>query len=287
MRLWYDTTLACDGGQGGLRISYPVKDGFVEYSFVHSVVPEKNCDIWRMSVVNALNGAGEFLHCLTKSSAEWEMALRLKGRPDFIGGFNHGDEIGQEPIFLLDGKEFEPEDLAEQREFSKLEISVSSTGFDPASPCEAVLFHQKKYVFDTDGVHLEQEVFWNKDVELCGRFKSYLAMMPPLKHDPKDEQARVTTSVGFGGATLQPITKLPVERENERCIAVSGDVYRFTMEVSDYEPLYSNSYYALLTDNGNHRNYHKMYIAFAGGAEELILAGTRWHAKTHYRIEKL
>lgn len=287
MKLWYDSALAYDGGQGGLRILYPVKDGFVEYSFVHSVVPEKNCDIWRMSVVNALDGTGAFLHRLTKSTAEWEMALRLKGRPDFIGGFNHGDERGQAPIFRLDGMEFSPPSLSEPKVFSRLEIFVCSTGFDPASPSEAVLSHQKKYVFDADGVHLEQEVLWSKDAVLCGRFKSYLAMMPPLKHDPKDEQKRLTDSVAFGSSPLQPITRLPVEGERVQRITVSGDAYRFTMEVSDYEPLYPNSYYALLTDNGNHRNYHKMYIAFAGGAEESVSAGTRWHAKTHYRIEKL
>lgn len=287
MKLWYDGALAYDGGQGGLRILYPVKDGFVEYSFVHSVVPEKNCDVWRMSVVNALSGEGAFLHPLTKSTAEWEMAIRLKDRPDFIGGFNHGDERGQAPIFHLDGKEFSPKTLTEPVEFSRLEISVRSTGFDPASPEDAVLSHQKNYVFGADGVHLEQEVIWSKDVQLCGRFKSYLAMMPPLKHEPVDEQKRLTTSVGFDLSPLQPITRLPAEEKKVKRITVSGDAYRFTMEVSDYEPLYPNSYYALLTDNGNHRNYHKMYIAFAGGAEESVPAGTRWHAETHYFIEKL
>ena len=101
MKIIYDGNLTFDGSQGGLRILYP--DAFVEYTFVHSVVPEKNCDLWRMSVVNALDENGAFLHPLTKAHAEWEMAIRLRDRPDFIGGAAHGDEIGEAPICCMDG----------------------------------------------------------------------------------------------------------------------------------------------------------------------------------------
>ncbi|MBQ3075271.1 MAG: hypothetical protein IJC26_04300 [Clostridia bacterium] len=288
MKIRYDKTLNCDGGTGGFRILYPTCDGFIEYNFVHSVVPEKNCDIWRMSVVNALDDKGAFLHRLTKGAAEWEMAIRLKDRPDFIGGFNHGDEIGTEPTFILDGEEIAPQDVAEWRAFSKLEIKMDSIGFDPASPSEAVLSHRKEYVYDAEGVHLFQEVLWKKDAVLDGRLRSYLAMMPPLKHDPKDESRPITDSFAFGKAPLQKITHLPVEEKGVFSFTVTGTecAYRFTMSVGDYAPLYPNSYLALLTDNGKHMNYHKMYIAFAGGAEEPVPAGTKWQASTHYRIEK-
>lgn len=286
MRVFYDSTLSCDQGQGGLRIRYPAKDGFVEFTFVHSVVLEKNCDIWRMSVVNALNEKGELLHPLTKAHAEWEMAVRLENRPDFIGGYNHGDEIGLSPVFLLDGKEISPEDLPEWREFSRLEISVDSTGFDPANPSEEVLKHRKDYVFDADGVHLTQSVTWTKDVVLDGKFKSFLAMMPPLKHEPKNEEKNITDSFSFGGEPSL-ITKLPLENRNTSRITVAGmeSGYVFTMSVGDYKPLYPNSYLALLTDNGG-MNYNKMYVAFAGGNFDVIPAGTLWSSITHYRIEK-
>ena len=51
MKLRYDETLSVEHGRGGLRILYP---GGIEYTFVHTVYPERNCDVWRMSVVNAL-----------------------------------------------------------------------------------------------------------------------------------------------------------------------------------------------------------------------------------------
>lgn len=285
MKVVYDPALSCDGGRGGFRVLYPVRDGFLEYNFVHSVSAEKNCDLWRMSVVNGLDESGAFCRRLTKGGAEWEMALRLKGRPDFIGGFNHGDEVGREPVFFLDGALLFPEALTEARDCSKLEISVESVGFDPADPSVALLSHRKHYLFDSSGVEVEQEVLWKRDVVLDGKFKSYFAMMPPLKHAPKQEEETVTHSYSFGEEKTALITRLPVEAGGVSRITVEGDSYRFTMSAADYQPRYDNGYFALLTDNGN-LNYHKMYLAFAGGKEETVSAGTRWRAKTHYRIEK-
>lgn len=288
MKIIYDGNLTCDGSQGGLRILYPEKDGFVEYTFVHSVVPEKNCDLWRMSVVNALDANGAFLHPLTKAHAEWEMAIRLENRPDFIGGYNHGDEIGRSPVFVLDGETVDPETLFRFREFSRLEISVDSTGYDPADPSEVLLKHHKKYCFNATGVHLEQEVLWLQDVTLDGRLRSYLAMMPPLKHDPKEPERAITDSFAFGNAPFQSIGKLPVESRETCSIQVKGEQsrFRFRMTAEGYEPCYPNGYFALLTDNGSHMNYHKMYIAFVGGDEENIPAGTKWRGVTHYSIDK-
>ena len=286
IRICYDPSLSCDSAQGGLRIRYSVTGGFVEYSFVHSVVAEKNCDMWRLSIVNALDENGMLLHPLTKKNAEWEMAIRLKGRPDFIGGFNHGDEIGSEPLFSVDGRAFAVEELSSWQECERLEISVDSVGFDPASPEKKVLTHRKEYLFDSDGVHLSQSVTWLCDVVLEQKLKSYLAMMPPIKHDPQNTEEIVTDSFAFGSDSVAPIETLPQERRDTHKITVQGEKgYRFVMEGEDYAPLYPNSYLALLTDNGN-CNYNKMYIAFAGGREDEIPAGTVWRAKTHYRIDQ-
>ena len=285
MKIRYDASLSHDGGKGGLRILYPVMDGYIEYTFLHSVAPEKNCDIWRMSIVNALDERGEFLYRLTKASAEWEMAIRLEGRPDFIGGFNHGDEIGCSPIFCLDGKSVAPEELSEPRDFSRLEVTVESTGFDPASPAVPVLSHKKEYLYGENGVDLRQEVIWQRDVTLATKMKSYLAMMPPLKYSPGDEAFSITDSFAFCDDRIQSITHLPIESEQTKGITVEGKEYRFVMQASEYAPLYPNSYFSFLTDNGN-LNYNKMYISFAGGEADFISAGTRWTARTHYRIEK-
>ena len=285
MKIRYDGSMTFDGAQGGLRILYPAQKGFIEYTFLHSVHPQRNCDTWRMSVVNLLDEKGAFLHRLTKDGAEWEMAVRLEDRPDFIGGFIHGDEIGTAPVIFLDGKQTELWDLASWKEFSQLEIRADSVGFDPTEPGKAVLNHHKHLRYDAEGVHLEQEVLWLENVTLDSKFKSFLAMMPPVKHDPNDPENRITGSFAMKGEPLQSITTLPVTQTDVQTFTVAGTNSRFTMCVEGYAPLYSNSYLAHLSDNGSHLNYHKMYITFAGGTKDEIPAGTKWHAVTHYKIE--
>ena len=287
MKVCYDESLRIEGGQGGLRILYPTATGSIEYTFLHSVQPERNCDVWRMGVVNALDEKGAFLHRLTKDGAEWEMAVRLADRPDFIGGFIHGDEIGTEPLIILDGQPAALCDLTGWREFSCMKIRAESRGFDPAEPARAVLTHRKQLVYDAEGVHLEQEVSWLENVTLDSKFKSFLAMMPPVKHDPENPANRITDSFAMGADAVRGIAALPVAGKNVQNFTVEGreSGYRFMMSVEDYAPRYPNSYLASLSDNSN-QNYHKMYIAFAGGEADEICAGTKWHAVTHYQITK-
>lgn len=242
-----------------------------------------------MSVANALDARGQVLHPLTKERAEWEMAIRLLNRPDFIGGYNHGDEIGTPPAIYLDGAAVSLEDLTQTRPFQTLEITVDSIGYDPAEPSSAILEHRKEYRFDAAGVHLKQTVHFLKEVLLDGQLKSYLAMMPPLKHRPDDETKKITDFYFFDDDQPQPIQSLPKRAETVRKMTVFGQEsgYRFSMEAEGYDPLYPNHHFAQLTDNGHNANYHKMYIAFAGGAQTPIPQGTRWYATTHYSIEKI
>lgn len=282
----YDPTLCCDESCGGLRILYPAHS--LEHLFVRSIVPQKNCDLWRLSVANAIGKQGQVLHPLTKERAEWEMAIRLLNRPDFIGGYNHGDEIGTPPTIRLDNVAVSLEELTKEHLFQTLEITVDSIGYDPAEPSVAILEHRKEYRFDAAGVHLTQTVHFLKDVRLDDQLKSYLAMMPPLKHRPDDEAKKITDSYFFNDDQPQPIQSLPQRAEKAQKITVFGKEsgYRFSMEVSGYDPLYPNHHFAQLTDNGHNANYHKMYIAFADGAQSPIPQGTRWHTTTHYSIEK-
>ena len=288
LQITYDPAMDQEGAREGLRIRYPVKEGMVEYTFVHSVVPETNCDIWRLSVVNALDGQGNFLFALTKEHAEWEMAIRLAGRPDFIGGYAHGDEIGEAPSFWLDGVPVRPEELQNAR-CEEFKVRVFSVGYDPSQREQAVLRHQKTYWFREAGVELEQEVEWIRDVRMDAHCNSYLSMMPPVKHDPAQESRIMTDSWAWDEEPQTPILQREMEREQAGKITVTGreSRWRFTMEGADYEPRYPGSFRGLITDNQPGSNYHKMYLFFVGGMEAVVPAGKRWHARTRYRIDQL
>lgn len=287
-KVLYDPGLCYDHGQGGLRVFCPGCAGWINYNFVRSVVPERNADVWRMSVINACAEQGQLLCQLTNDGAEWEMAVRLAGRPDFIGGFNHGDEQGGEPALYLDGERTAPEALRQTRDCRQMRLTILSTGYDPAAPDRAVFRHRKEFSVDDGGVHLQQEIHWLTEEQLDNRFRSYLAMMPPLKHEKGHPDRILTDSFAFDSRTPAPILRLPVESANVSALTVLGSQsgYVFTLRAEALSPRYESGGAALLTDNGG-VNYHKMYITFAGGAGEIIPAGTVWRAATHYAVKKV
>lgn len=119
------------------------------------------------------------------------------------------------------------------------------------------------------------------------KFKSFLAMMPPLKCEVDHPEKSVTDTFYTDHSEEKAIETLPVALGKTRRVCVKGSEsrLRFTMEAEGYEPLYQNSYQGLLSDNGASHNYHKMYIAFAGGTEETVTKGTVWKATTRYQID--
>ena len=100
-----------DAGIEGLRLYLPIEKGYVNYNIVHSVSEGRQCDTWRMSVVYLCDEKLCRIRPGTRAGAEWEMALKLTGRPDFIGGFAHGDEVFYKTEVTVDGQKRELESL--------------------------------------------------------------------------------------------------------------------------------------------------------------------------------
>lgn len=288
----YSTDIGYESAVEGLKIFLPTEQGYVNHNFIHTVNTVKNADIWRLSVANVADDSLNITNQITKEGAEWEMALRLKGRPDFIGGFAHGDEKFTDLSVTVDGKETDIKTLTEARMFNELKMVVRSVGFDPSAQSEKVLLHTKEFTVTKDGVTVYQTVEWLKDCELDPRFKCFMAMMPPLKHALENDAEIITDSYFTDlDGTPRDIRSLPVVLGVIKSVTVSGkdSGLTFNMAVSDYSPLYDNAYLASLSDNGSKNNYNKMYIAFAGGMNgevyETVAKGDIWTSKTHYTIE--
>jgi len=89
----YDPSVDFESALGGLKFFIPTANGYINYNLVHSVNSDRNCDTWRLGKAFAFDHHFENEIALTPPGAEWDMALRLSGRTDFIGGYAHGDEI--------------------------------------------------------------------------------------------------------------------------------------------------------------------------------------------------
>ena len=268
----YDPSVNFESAVGGLKIFVPTSIGYINYHLVHSVNIERNCDTWRLSKAYAVDDRFENAYELTPKGAEWDMALRLDGRSDFIGGFAHGDEIYTSFCVEINGTILRVEDLTTLTPFDEMRITVQSIGYDPSSPSVAALTHQKEYSINTDGILLNQRVEWLNDYTLGS---SYMAMMPPLK----DLTDRVYTDV-------TPTPKVASKNYGYTSGASEAVVYgtssgiRFEMSVPQY-PSFPGGNKFLLTDNsGGH--YNKMYFVICNGAT--VSKGDVWETTTKYAI---
>ena len=260
-----------------LCIYLPTWKGYINWNIVHSKNASLQIDTWRMGVVYQYDDAIETQkNTLTLAGAEWEMAIMLKGRPDFIGGNAHGDELYTEMLLWVDGKPTEVSSLTELTSFDKIVIKVASVGYDPSSPTTAVFKHWKTFTITKCGIRVEQKVEWLGDYLLD---TSYLGMMPPLK--------TVTNTYSLDGKESIPETDIPnavISGKglwNSLCVSGRyGLTFRMTVEKYLTDAEGKNGY--MLTGDDS-RLYNKMYFPIQHNGS--VKAGDVWETVTVYQIQ--
>lgn len=269
----YDPSVDFEGARGGLRIFLPTARGYVNFNLVYSVKEDRNCNTWRLSKAFAVDDHLENEYELTPKGAEWDMAVKLDGRPDFIGGYAHGDEVYTALTVSVDGRPVAMDSLRDLTSFAVLRITVTSNGFDPSDPTTRALKHFKEFIITGEGITLNQRVEWLDDYTLGS---SYLAMMPPLKAltdlvytdaDPTPKEA-IASYGSVPGAT-------------EAVVYGTTSGISFRMSVPKYPSLAGGNKF-LLTDNHG-RPYNKMYFVVCKDAT--VSKGDVWESTTQYRIE--
>jgi hypothetical protein len=264
-----------DSGIEALKLYIPTCGGYINYNIAHSVMKSTKCDTWRLSVVYYCDGDFAPIKPLTRSGAEWEMALKIKGRPDFIGGYAHGDEVFEKIAVKIDGSEIELENLCELTAFKELSFEVWSRGFDPVDSKTEALLHYKKITVSGDGVKVEQRVEWLNDYELTN---SYMAMMPPFKeftdhyYTNADQRKRPIVP----GEVITNTGDI-----NSLCLCGSSG-FTFEMKAVKYLTDKDGKNTFLVTDNGG-VPYNKMY--FYLNHNGAVRSGEVWETETEYTVK--
>ena len=286
LKVIYNENMSYEKGQGGLAIYIPTEKGYINYNFVHSVYADRNADMWRLTVANLANANGGIVKQITKDGAEWEMAVRIMDRPDFIGGYAHGDEIYSSLEVYVDGVKTEITSLKQCTTFTEMKILMDSVGYDPSDGTTKALDHHKEYTIHKDGIKLEQTVEWCKDYQM--RKSSYLAMMPPVKYSVTNEEDIITdscyTDLDETPKTISKTGGFSLTTEGVSSVCVYGEksgVY-FTMSKANYNQSKVGNSEMILSDNGG-LNYNKMYFVYCG--EDTEEAGEVWDSTTTYQIE--
>ena len=269
----YDPAVDFEGAVGALRVFVPAEKGYVNYNIVHSVVEKRNCNTWRLGKAFALDDALKNEYELTPKGAEWDMALRLTGRPDFIGGYAHGDEIFSSLSVNVDGKNVELRSLETLTPFNEMTVTVESTGYDPGDPAIPVLKHFKQYLINPNGILLNQRVEWLNDYTLES---SYMAMMPPLKTLTDSFYTNIDT------APKEAVSNYGlVLGATEAVVFGLQSKISFSMSVPNYPCLIGGNRLSLTDNNGG--LYNKMYFHICDGAS--VAKGDVWETSTKYNIQ--
>lgn len=269
----YDAGYTGEQSVEGLHFYIPTEIGYIDHVYGHTVVESRNADIWRLSLVYMCDDNLANPVQIT-TVGEWDMALMISGRPDFIGGHAHGDEITTDIKFILDGVETDIKTLAQATEFKTMVIIQDSIGYDPLDGVTPVLKHHKEHKITHAGIRLDQTVEWLGDYTMS---HSYLAMMPPSKAYTDSYYTNLTPPALVD---LSTGTKY-VDGATSVTVYGSESGLYFTMTVNEYDTYIKP--YMSIADNGGGA-YNKMYFTFVKNGT--VSKGDVWETMTVYRIEK-
>ena len=247
----YDPEFRFEKSVECLHVYIPTEIGYIDHTFGHTVSDEINADMWRLSIAFMCDDDLENAVSIT-NSGEWDMAIRLVDRPDFIGGFAHGDERLTDVKFIVDGVEAAPTSFTDATEFETMTVIENSIGFDPLDSKTAVFEHHKEITFSKEGVRVDQNVKWLGDYDFS---HAYFAMMPPAKQYTDSFYTNITEPQDISVPPhheLDGVTSMTV-------FGKESGLY-FTMTVNEYD-LYGKPHMSIRDNGGG--PYNKMYLSLA------------------------
>ena len=271
-----------------INIYLPTHYGYIRYAFGHSVDANINADSWRIFRAVAVDeNLTDRFH--VTAHGEWEMALRLDGGTDFIGGILHGDEVMENVKFFLDGKECDISTLTSLTDFSELRIVENTILYNPDVANENVAEHSKEYIFTADGVTINQRVKWLMAKTLT---TSYSCMLPMIRGNDTVSELQITADyyddndyktydVSVGGMSGYPFTW---HRDVTRaCFWAEESGIFASAEIVKQPPALTGGGMSFLQNTVN--QYNKLYFSICGiGATYTTSANETWRWSQRYTI---
>ena len=161
---------------------------YLRYKFVHFVDNGMNADGWVQRTVDLVSHSKKVVITPVVNDGEWEMAIMITGRPDFIGCMNHGSEISTIVNFYFDGVNSA---ITEGKSLvcKEIKINQKSTMYDPADETTIVGYHYKTYIITADGIEIRQRIEW---VTAQNLGLSYTCMLPAIRGNDTYTPIQVT-----------------------------------------------------------------------------------------------
>lgn len=285
-------SVAYTGAIEVVDVYIPAKVGYVHILLGHcqGVATASNApfDCWRIIRFSSVDSGLVNRYHITQNG-ETEMAVKIKGRDDFIGGHSHGDErsITGSVVFILDGEKVDPTTLTDLIEFDELRVFEVTAMYDPADHATQVATHGKEYVITKDGVELNQSVNWLGEYGLDA---SYMPMACAIRGNDTTSAMQITdTYIDDGNFIPYDVSTAGFTGYPRN---LKDDVSKITL-LSDKSGLcFSVSILETpeLTGRGtylfNGAAYNKIYCAVCGyEAEHTTSVGEKWRVRAKFQIE--
>lgn len=270
IRVAYDSSSGSDSSTESINIFVPrsTRGKTVRYSMGHCIDNSINSNVWRLMYVYDCK-YHQVIGTVMNRRGEFECAIKLQGRPDFSGGYVHGDEIDQQVTFLCDGV---VKTAANTSGFyNEFRVVRNSILYDPVDNTTPIAEHGVEYIYTVNGLEINQSVKWLVDASLAG---CYLAMLPILKtfstyrYDDTNFKKVENTQSNYS-----------VTIPNAKSVTEYIDGISTTMEIDEYPTGLTGGDCALVTDN-NGESYNKVYFVICTGGT--VANGTLWKSKTKY-----
>lgn len=263
-------------GSDNLDIFIPSASGYVKYVFGRSNNQTGYLDLWKMLNAYKCNDAGVEQLAIT-TAGEWEAAIFIIGRDDFMGGV-HGDEIYTSIKCFADGALVDLATAQSGLKFNELRVLETSTMYDPADHTTQMATHTSEHVFTADGLVINQSIKWLASAQLGS---SYMAMFPVAQAvssaycTDKDYTPVAIPEGGAGQINIYGVKSVNVWDEASGIFCVFG--------VERYVNTQDDTRHFLMHNNGQSGTYNKCYF-FTSHSGDSVSANDIWKSTTIYKI---
>lgn len=273
-----------------IYVLIPAKTGYVRITLGHTINTTVNANVWRIDRVDAIEDDMNTVRFPITTFGETEMALKIYGRDDFIGGSAHGDEIMDSANirFVIDGQIV---DITEHTTFEPVEsfkLVRTSSMYDPSDSETKVGTHGVAYEFTEDGIELLQSIMWDGVYELDA---SYMPMVCAVRGNDSVSDMQITDTyiddgnfipydVSEAGFTTYPYEKKSDVKKIMLGSAESGVLITYDI-VEQTGDLFGQKNFL-----SNNAAYNKIYNAICGfGEHHTTVSGEKWRSRAKIKFE--
>ena len=208
------------------------------------------------------------------TSGNWEVAVTMRGRDNFVGGLAHGYEQMDTVTMIADGRVVTSPSL----ECEEFRVLLSTNLIDLDDGVTEIAKHTVEYLFCGGELKIKQSLIWKVDDYVN---TSYMAMLPAAQAvtdhycSDKDYAPVTIPSGGMSNVVIQNTKQVNIWGASAGAFIVFG--------IKDYPSFVAPPRF-LGTNNGG-TSYNKLYFySTLPNSETPVAVGDVWKAESFYKL---